>query len=89
LGYQKTSNTTADHTRHKNGQKLINTMQSFGVTCFYDEILRFRRSAARAATEQRSSPGIVDGATGLIQVVADNFDVDISSQIGKLIHWLC
>ena len=64
--------------------KLINTMQSFGVTCSYDEILRFRRSAARAASNQRSSPGIVDAATGLIQVVADNFDADISSQNGKV-----
>ena len=59
-------------------------MQSFGVTCSYDEVLRFKHSAAKAATMERSYHGISDAPEGLIQVVVDNFDAEISSQNGKL-----
>ena len=36
-------------------KNIITTMQSFGVTCSYDEVLRFKRSAAKAATILRIS----------------------------------
>jgi len=59
-------------------------MQSFGVTCSYDEVLRFKRSAAKAATMERSCHVISDASEGLVQVVVDNFDAEISSQNGKV-----
>ena len=65
-------------------KNIITTMQSFGVTCSYDEVLRFKRSAAKAATMERSYHGISDASEGLVQIVADNFDAEISSQNGKL-----
>ena len=46
--------------------------------------MRFKRSAARAATKELSCSGLADASAGLVQVVADNFDADISSQNGKL-----
>ena len=57
-------------------------MHDFGVTCSYDELLRVKKSAANAATKRSS--GISGGGLGMVQVVADNFDADISSQNGKL-----
>jgi len=65
-------------------KKLINTLESFGVTCSYDEVLRFKRSSAQAAAKELSCPGIAEASDGLIQVVVDNFDAEISSQNGKL-----
>jgi hypothetical protein len=64
-------------------KNIITTMQSFGMTCSYDEVLRFKRSSAKAATMERSYHGISDASEGLVQVVADNFDAEISSQNGK------
>ena len=64
----------------RDSKTLLNT---FRVTCSYDEILRFKKSAALAATKDTNLSGIKDGSMGLIQVVADNFDADISSQNGK------
>ena len=54
----------------------------FGVTCSYDECLRFKASAASSAATDERLRGISDHSNGLIQVVADNFDTDISSQNG-------
>lgn len=65
-------------------KNIITTMLSFGVTCSYDEVLRFKRSAAKAATMERSCLGISAASEGLVQVVVDNFDAEISSQNGKL-----
>ena len=61
---------------------LIETLHDFGVTCSYDEYLRFKASAASSAATDKRLRGISDHSSGLIQVVADNFDTDISSQNG-------
>ena len=58
-------------------------MYQFRVTCSCDEILRFKRSAALAATRDIKLSGINQGSLGFIQAVADNFDADISSQNGR------
>ena len=58
-------------------------MYQFKVTCSYDEVLRFKKSAAKAATRDIMLSGI-QGDDELIQTLADNFDADISSQNGKL-----
>ena len=59
------------------------------VTCTYDELLRFKTSAAVAANEERSLRGMFDSRFGLIQAIADNFDANISSQNGlKSTHGL-
>ena len=50
------------------------------MTCSYDEILQFKKSAALEATKDLKLSGIHEGRFGLIQTVADNFDADISSQ---------
>ena len=59
-------------------------MYQFGGTCLYDEILRFKKSAALVATNDIQLSGIHEGDGGLIQTLVDNFDADISSQNGKL-----
>ena len=54
------------------------------MTRSFDEILRFKKSAALEATKVLKLSGIHEGRFGLIQTVADNFDADISSQNGKV-----
>ena len=68
----------------KDSKDLVNHLYDFGGTCSYEEIIRFKKSAALAATTQSSLSGISDNHTGLVQAIADNFDVDISSQYGKV-----
>lgn len=68
----------------RDSKALINHIYQFRVTCSYDEILRFKKSAALAATKDIKLSGIHQGSMGLIQAVADNFDANISSQNGKL-----
>ena len=55
----------------------------FGTTCIYDELNRFKRSAASAARESKEKQGISDSQPGLIQVIIYNFDANISSQNDK------
>ena len=63
---------------------LIQNLFKCGVICSYSEVLRFRKSAAKAS-KQVIERGLVhtsvEGA-GLVQVVVDNFDTNISSQNG-------
>ena len=68
----------------RDSKALINQMYQFRVTCSYHEILRFKKSAALAATKNIKPRGIHQGSIGLTQAVADNFDANISSQNGKL-----
>ena len=68
----------------RDSKSLINQMYQFRVTCSYDEILRFKKSAALAATKEIQLSGIHQGGVGLLQAVADNFDAGISSQNGKM-----
>ena len=68
----------------RDSKKLINNLYDFGVTCSYDEVQRFKRSAAKAASQDISLQGISDATNGLVQVIADNFDADISCPNGKL-----
>ena len=58
-------------------------MHDFCVTCLYNDVLRFKKSAVPAATKKSTLSGISD-STGMVQVVADNFDADISKENGKL-----
>lgn len=62
----------------------IETFHDFGVTCSYDELNRFKSSAAVTAGGNCKSNlrAITDSGGGLIQAVADNFDANISSQNG-------
>ena len=65
-------------------KEIIQQLHKFGVVCSYDEVLRFRKSAA-IASKQVTSRGLVDVSyhgAGLVQVVVDNFDANISSQNG-------
>ena len=68
----------------KDSNDLVNHFYDFGVTCSYDEILRFKKSAALDATIQSSLSGIFDNHTGLVQAIADNFDAYISAKNGKV-----
>lgn len=64
-------------------KKLVQLLQKYGVTCSYDEVLRFKHSAAKATTMEPSLPGLSTSSSSLVQVIADNFDADISSPNGK------
>ena len=63
-------------------KSLIELLYDFGVTSSYDEILRFKASAAHAASQSWELRGISNSDLGLVQTVADNFDANISSQNG-------
>lgn len=63
-------------------KSMINTLHDFSVTCSYDEVLRFKTSAAHSAAETSNSQGLFNANEGLIQVVIDNYDANISSLNG-------
>ena len=58
---------------------MIDLLHNFGITCSYDEVLRFKSSAAHAAAKSIEKLGISSSDGGLVQVIADNFDASISS----------
>ena len=60
------------------------SLYQFRVTCSYDEIVRFKRTAALAATRDMKLSGITQGSLELIQAVAENFDAEISSHNGEI-----
>ena len=67
-------------------KSLIDKCYGFGITCSYDEVIRFKASAAQAASQKINLliQGVFDNETGLVQAVAENFDATISSPI----QWL-
>ena len=60
----------------------IELLHNFGITCTYDETLRFKSSAAPAAAKGIEKLGLSLSDTGHIQMVADNYDAEISSPNG-------
>ena len=68
----------------RQSKELVKTMNDFGVTCTYDELLRFKKSVAVSAAKSAELTAISKVKDGLVQVVVDNFDADIASQNGKL-----
>ena len=62
-------------------KSLIELCSDFGITCSYDEILRFKKSVAHAASREKHLQGLKDSKVGLIQAVADNFDTNIHHQM--------
>lgn len=64
-------------------KKMVKHMHDYLVCCTYDELLRFKRSSAMGQYAQicreRRQPARVDG---LLQVVVDNFDAELSSPNG-------
>ncbi|KAG0716279.1 hypothetical protein GWK47_010093 [Chionoecetes opilio] len=64
---------------------LIEALSKYNVTCSYDETRRFRRSAAVQAARANLLPGMSDcSLEGLVQIIIDNFDTEISSQNCRL-----
>ena len=61
---------------------MIECLSKFGVAASYDEIKRFKASAANAAAQEQELTGIKPCNAGFVQTVADNFDANISSQNG-------
>ena len=59
-------------------------MNEYGVTCTYDELMRFKKFVAVAAAKNAEMTAISKAENGLVQIVVDNFDVDIESQNGNL-----
>lgn len=68
----------------RDSKMIVNHMYDYGITCSYDEVLRFKKSAAVAAAQDLNQQGISNSHHGLVQIVADNFDADICSPNGKL-----
>ena len=63
---------------------LIDILHNLGVSYSYYEVLKFKSSAAAAAAENSKMIRLVAPREGIVQVVADNFDANISSQNGLL-----
>ena len=60
-------------------------LSQFGVVSSYDELVRFRASAAFRASrgnDQTNIQSLRHYSTGLVQAVADNCDCNISSMNG-------
>ncbi len=63
-------------------KSIINTLHDFSVTSSYDEILRFKSSAASHTANINKTQGLFNAENGLIQAVIDNYDANISSLNG-------
>jgi len=68
----------------RDSKALVTKLHEFGVTCSYDEVLQFKKSAAVAATENINLHRISDTSPSVVQTVVDNFVADIYSQNGKV-----
>ena len=67
-----------------NKKGFIEQFYDLLVSCSYNEVLRFKASAAAAAVSNASLKGHVNAADSLVQLVSDNFDAQISTQNGLL-----
>lgn len=67
-------------------KEVVNLLNKFQISCTYDEVLRFKKSAAHEVSKKCDLSGISVDDTGetFIQIVIDNFDTEISSQNGKM-----
>ena len=64
---------------------LITELYNYAVCCSYDEVQRFKRSAAVQSSKAKLLAGLRDATLGgLVQIVIDNFDATISSQNCRL-----
>ena len=61
-------------------KKLIEQLCKFGVCCTYDEVRRFKTSAAKTAISSQEHHGLLVRDSSLIQAVVDNFDANLSTQ---------
>ena len=62
-------------------KSVINMLYKFRITCSYDEVRRFLRSATVQAARDTALAGLTDVSVGgLVQVIIDNFDAVIHSQ---------
>ena len=80
---QATSLQVALGTMLSHQRNVIDHFHSFKVTSSYNELRRFRISAAAAVAKDDQGISQFDSNNGLVQVVADNFDTQISSQNGQ------
>ena len=58
-------------------------MYDYRITCSYDKLLRFKKSAAVTAAKDLAQQGISNTKHGLVQVVSDNFNTGISAPNGN------
>lgn len=63
-------------------KQLIDDCHAFGICASYDEIFRFKSSAAHASSNKAELRGLFNRNSGLIQAVAYNYDVNVSSPNG-------
>lgn len=64
---------------------LITELHNYDVCCSYDEVRRFKRSAAVQSAKAKMLPGLRDATEGgLVQIIIDNFDAVINSQNCRL-----
>ena len=68
----------------RDSKEQVKSFHDFGVTCSYDELLRFKKSVAFDANAKMDITGLKKNEKSLIQGVGDNFDQQIFSQNGKL-----
>ena len=74
----------------RDSKTILSHTYHYGITCSYDEVIRFKMSGVMMASKGPNIQGISSAGGGLVQTVVDNFDADIHSPNGKLlsIHWL-
>ena len=68
----------------RHSKVTLNHLHDYRVTCTYDEILRFKKSAAVNSAKDGYLEGVPRTNDALFQVVTDNYDAKMSSQNNKL-----
>ena len=59
-------------------KSLVQQFHDLDICCSRDELLQFKASAAVAASNKAQLTGIQSSDMGLVQAIADNFDVNIT-----------
>ena len=60
-------------------RKFVDFLSAFGVCSSYSELLRFRDSAAVAASKNQIKACNITAVEGLVQIIIDNFDLLLST----------
>lgn len=64
----------------------MKAFHDFGVTCSYDELLRFKKSVASSENADMDLAGLVKDINELVQGVGDNFDQEMMAN-SRLTPW--
>ena len=74
----------------RDSKTILSYTYDYGITCSYDEVLRFKKSAAMMASKEPNVQGISSAGGGLVQMLLITLMLIYThlTENCQLIHWL-